>query len=90
MNDRPYAASSFLAVALRKVFGTAMRGECKEQPELAEAALELSARLPVLPCRGGEDLLRRLFEPLGYTVSARAVPLDPALPGLGRQRRTST
>jgi hypothetical protein len=65
VNDRPYAASSFLSVALRKVFSTAMRGQCKEHPELADAALELSARLPVLPCRGGEDLLRRLFEPLG-------------------------
>jgi 3' terminal RNA ribose 2'-O-methyltransferase Hen1 len=70
-------------VALRKVFSTAMRGQCKEHPELAEAALELSARLPVLPCRGGEDLLRRLFEPLGYTVSARPVPLDPQFPDWG-------
>jgi 3' terminal RNA ribose 2'-O-methyltransferase Hen1 len=83
VNDRPYAASSFLSVALRKVFSTAMRGQCKEHPELAEAALELSARLPVLPCRGGEDLLRRLFEPLGYTVTARAVPLDPHFPDWG-------
>jgi 3' terminal RNA ribose 2'-O-methyltransferase Hen1 len=83
VNDRPYAASSFLSVALRKVFSTAMRGQCKEHPELADAALELSARLPVLPCRGGEDLLRRLFEPLGYTVSARPVPLDPQFPDWG-------
>ena len=83
VNDRPYAASSFLSVALRKVFSTAMRGQCKERPELPGALLDLSARLPVLPCRGGEDLLRRLFEPLGYAVSARPVPLDPQFPDWG-------
>jgi 3' terminal RNA ribose 2'-O-methyltransferase Hen1 len=83
VNDRPYAASSLLAVALRKVFGTAMSGTCAERPGLPAARLELSAHLPVLPCRGGEGLLRRVLEPLGYTVSASAVPLDGAFPGWG-------
>jgi 3' terminal RNA ribose 2'-O-methyltransferase Hen1 len=83
VNDRPYAASSLLAVALRKVFGTAMRGTCAERPGLPAARLELSAHLPVLPCRGGEGLLRRVLEPLGYTVSASAAPLDAAFPGWG-------
>jgi 3' terminal RNA ribose 2'-O-methyltransferase Hen1 len=83
VNDRPYVASSFLSVALRKVFGTALRGQCKERPGLPEEQLELSARLPVLPCRGGEELLRRLFEPLGYQVSARPIPLDSRFPWWG-------
>lgn len=83
VNDRPYVASSFLSVALRKMFGTALRGQSKERPELAEQSLELSAWLPVLPCRGGEGLLRRLFEPLGYQVSARAIPLDEQFPWWG-------
>jgi 3' terminal RNA ribose 2'-O-methyltransferase Hen1 len=83
VNDRPYVASSFLSVALRKVFGTALRGQCKERPELPDQRLELTARLPVLPCRGGEGLLRRLFEPLGYAVSARPIPLDPRFPWWG-------
>ena len=83
VNDRPYVASSLLSVALRKVFGSALRGQCKERPELAEEKLDLSARLPVLPCRGGEDLLRRLFEPLGYQVSAQAIPLDERRPQWG-------
>jgi hypothetical protein len=52
VNDRPYAASSLLSVALRKVFGTALRGDCAERPGLAGARLDLSAHLPVLPCRG--------------------------------------
>ena len=83
VNDRPYVASSFLSVALRKVFGTALRGQCQERPGLPEERLELSARLPVLPCRGGEELLRRLFEPLGYQVSARPIPLDSRFPWWG-------
>jgi 3' terminal RNA ribose 2'-O-methyltransferase Hen1 len=83
VNDRPYAASSLLAVALRKVFGTALRGQCAERPGLADARLDLSAHLPALPCRGGEGLLRRVLEPLGYTVSATAVPLDAAFPAWG-------
>jgi 3' terminal RNA ribose 2'-O-methyltransferase Hen1 len=38
--------------------------------------LPLQATLSVLPCRGGEEFLRRLFEPLGYTVTAKNYPLD--------------
>lgn len=76
VNDRPYVASSFLSVAIADVFGTAMTGNCKERPELADAALPLKATLSVLPCRGGEEFLRRLFEPLGYAVTAKKYPLD--------------
>ena len=83
VNDRPYAASSLLAVAMRKVFGTAMRGECAQRPGLPQQRLRLSASLPVLPSRGGEGLLRRMLEPLGYEVSAAAIPLDEAFPGWG-------
>ena len=83
VNDRPYAASSLLAVAMRKVFGTAMRGECAERPGLPGQRLRLSAYLPVLPSRGGEGLLRRILEPLGYEVTAAPIPLDDAFPGWG-------
>jgi 3' terminal RNA ribose 2'-O-methyltransferase Hen1 len=83
VNDRPYAASSFLSVALKKMFGTALQGRSKERPGLVEERLDLAARLPVLPCRGGAELLRRLFEPLGYAVAARPVPLAGGLPGWG-------
>jgi 3' terminal RNA ribose 2'-O-methyltransferase Hen1 len=76
VNDRPYVASSFMSVALAKVFGTAMRGRSDDRPELADTAIPLEIHLPVLPCRGGADLLRRLFEPLGYDVSATEIPLD--------------
>ena len=86
VNDRPYAASSFLAVALNKVFGTAMTGRCKDRPQLAEQAIPLEIRLPVLPCRGGEPILRSLFEPLGYDVVATPIALDSEFPTWGDSR----
>src|SRR5882724_5860798 len=76
VNDRPYAASSFLSVALADVFGSALSGKSKERPELADTPLPLRVKFSALPCRGGEEFLRKLFEPLGYTVSARRLPLD--------------
>jgi len=76
VNDRPYVASSFLSVAIAEVFGTALSGRSKERPKLAAQELALEARLSVLPCRGGEAFLRRLFEPLGYQVTAQQHPLD--------------
>lgn len=86
VNDRPYVASSFLSVAIARIFGTALGGRCERRPELAAAAIPLEARLAVLPCRGGEGLLRRLFEPLGYAVSAEAHPLDTTFPAWGLSR----
>jgi 3' terminal RNA ribose 2'-O-methyltransferase Hen1 len=77
VNDRPYAASSMLAVALKEAFRTALTGRCDARPELAAAAMPLQIRVPALSCRGGPDLARRVFEPLGWTVTAAAVPLDP-------------
>ncbi len=83
VNDRPYVASSFLSVAIARVFSTALAGKCSARPELAEEPLPLTARIPVMPCRGGEDVLRRLFEPLGYTVHATQHPLDERFPEWG-------
>ncbi|HEX4495618.1 MAG TPA: 3' terminal RNA ribose 2'-O-methyltransferase Hen1 [Thermoanaerobaculia bacterium] len=86
VNDRPYVASSFLAVAIAQVFGTALGGRCEKLPELAAAAIPLEARIAALPCRGGAGLLLRLFEPLGYAVQADPHPLDPMVPEWGASR----
>ena len=83
VNDRPYVASSFLSVALAQVFGSALGGRCKDRPGLAETPLPLEARLEVVPSRGGAEFLRRLFEPLGYTVGLQAYPLDSQFPDWG-------
>jgi len=86
VNDRPYAASSMMAVALARVFRTAIAGRCASRPELAATALPLEIRIPALPCQGGPAVAERLFGPLGWTVEARPVPLDPLIPQWGDSR----
>ncbi|MDF2808196.1 MAG: 3 terminal ribose 2-O-methyltransferase Hen1, partial [Cellulosimicrobium sp.] len=86
VNDRPYAASSMVAVALGKVFATAMAGRCDARPDLPDVELPLDVHVPSLPCRGGADLARRLFEPLGWHVTATAEPIDPTVPAWGASR----
>jgi 3' terminal RNA ribose 2'-O-methyltransferase Hen1 len=86
VNDRPYAASSLLAVAMSRVYKTAMSGRCEARPELAASAIPLELRIPVLPCRGGPDLARGLFEPLGWEVTATPIALDETFPDWGNSR----
>jgi 3' terminal RNA ribose 2'-O-methyltransferase Hen1 len=86
VNDRPYAASSLLAVAMGKLFRTAMSGRCDARPELAARPIGLEVWIPALPCRGGAALAERFFGPLGWTVVARPLPLDPEIPEWGDSR----
>jgi len=86
VNDRPYVCSSFMSAAIAKAYSSALNGRCKDKPELVDQPLPLSAKLSVLPVRGGEELLKSLFEPLGYTVAATRHPLDPAFPEWGEGR----
>jgi 3' terminal RNA ribose 2'-O-methyltransferase Hen1 len=83
VNDRPYVASSFLSSAIAEHFGTAMGGRSKERQALADVALPLEAGIPVLPARGGEGVVRRLFEPLGYTIETSGQSLHPSFPAWG-------
>ncbi|MGW3116999.1 3' terminal RNA ribose 2'-O-methyltransferase Hen1 [Streptomyces sp. NPDC001107] len=86
VNDRPYAASSLLAVALSAVFSSAIRGVCNARPERAAQPLPLRIEVPALPARGGPELVRRLFEPLGWTVTVEPVALDTEFPEWGDSR----
>ncbi|MFE5797094.1 3' terminal RNA ribose 2'-O-methyltransferase Hen1 [Streptomyces sp. NPDC056503] len=87
VNDRPYAASSLLAVALAQVFKTALHGACKALPERAAEPLPLRVEVPVLPARGGAELVRELFGPLGWTtVEAEPLALDAEFPEWGDSR----
>jgi 3' terminal RNA ribose 2'-O-methyltransferase Hen1 len=76
VNDRPYVASSFLSVAIANVFGSALSGKCRERPELIQTAIPLEVSISAVECRGGEPLLRRLFEPLGYSLEVQGYKLD--------------
>lgn len=86
VNDRPYAGGSYLAVALRTVFTTAMAGRCANRPELVGERLPLEIRVPSLTARGGAEVVHKLFEPLGWQVEAEPIPLDPEFPQWGDSR----
>ncbi len=83
VSDRPYVASSFMSVAIGRIYGTAMTGKSKERPELAGSPLPFEVRVAAVDAHGGEEILTRLFEPLGYEVSALSRPLDPIFPEWG-------
>ncbi|MCM3695276.1 3' terminal RNA ribose 2'-O-methyltransferase Hen1 [Microbacterium oleivorans] len=89
VNDRPYVASSMLAVAIGTVFRTAMTGRSDTYPELAASALPLQIEIPVVSTRGDEDLVRRLLEPCGWSVAQERIPLDDAHPEWGDSRYSS-
>ena len=83
VNDRPYGENSFMSVALGRLFTTALNGKSKERQLLADTEIPLVAKLPVIAARGGEDLVRRLFEPLGYILEISRLPLDDRFPEWG-------
>ena len=60
-----------------------MTGRSRERQELADSPIVLETKISVLPCRGGEEVLRRLFEPLGYVVTATRHALDEKFPEWG-------
>ena len=84
VNDRAYVASSYLALALNKVFRSAAAGTCREKPDLASTPLPLEARMPAAPDRANRSLVKRLFEPLGYQVEAERPDLDPRFQEWGK------
>ena len=83
VNDRPYVSSSYMTVAIGRVFGTALAGNCLKRPDLVSTKLSLTAEVAVIRARGGSEVLRKLFEPLGYAVKARQLPLDDGFPEWG-------
>lgn len=83
VNDRPYVASSLMSVAISRVFGTALSGTCTARPELVPTPIPLEAHVAAIPCSGGPEMLRRLFEPLGYEVTATTSLVDTTFPAWG-------
>ncbi|HMJ71523.1 MAG TPA: 3' terminal RNA ribose 2'-O-methyltransferase Hen1 [Cyclobacteriaceae bacterium] len=77
VNDRPYVASSIMSVAIAKAFSTAMNGTCSKRQDLVGQVMPFEIKVSVLPApRGGEVLIRKLFEPLGYKVALERHILD--------------
>ncbi len=87
VNDRPYVASSFMSVALSKAFSSAMNGNCKDKPELVNVPLPFEVTIGVIPApKGGEILIRKFFEPLGYQVELISHQLDSKFPEWGKSK----
>ena len=70
VNDRPYAANSFLSVALGRAVGQSLSGRSKERQDLADRALPYTVRITPVAVAGGLEIIEALFEPLGYTIEA--------------------
>src|SRR4028119_921860 len=51
VNNRPYAASSLLSVALGRTLSTAMSGRSKDRQALADTPIPIEARIVPLPAR---------------------------------------
>ncbi|MDR1657392.1 MAG: 3' terminal RNA ribose 2'-O-methyltransferase Hen1 [Deltaproteobacteria bacterium] len=83
LSDRPYAATSFMSVAIARVFGTALSGRCQNRPEVVTQKLSLQADIFMLRC-GHLEYLNSIFEPLGYETNFEIFPVDKEFPKLGR------
>jgi len=87
VNDRPYVASSFMSVAISKAFSSALNGKCKDKPELVDIKLPFEVVISVIPApKGGEILIRKFFEPLGYDVELKRQQLDNKFPEWGESK----
>jgi 3' terminal RNA ribose 2'-O-methyltransferase Hen1 len=82
VNDRPYVSTSLTSVALRTAFSSALSGR-SQRPDRADEHLRWEIELPAVACDGGEDLIARMFTPIGYSVSAWRLPLDSQFPSWG-------
>ena len=86
VNDRPYASSSFMSTAISRVFGTAMSGRADAHQELSDSPLNLTAVVTMLPCRGEQEKINSVFEPLGYAVSCETFVSDESFPDWGESK----
>jgi 3' terminal RNA ribose 2'-O-methyltransferase Hen1 len=83
VSDRPYAAASFLSVAFSEVFRSALNGICKDKPDAAKVEMPIDIFIPTVATRGGTSLLKRLFEPLGYTLDIQSFSFNENFPEWG-------
>jgi 3' terminal RNA ribose 2'-O-methyltransferase Hen1 len=85
VNDRPYVASSLTSVALKTAFSTALAGRSASPSRSGrlDERMRWVVTLPAVACDGGDDLIQRIFAPLGYAVTADQLSLDERFPAWG-------
>lgn len=79
VNDRPFVAGSLLSVALAQHLASALNGHSRERPERVQAAIPLKLTLSAVASRGGPELFKTLFEPLGYRWQIQRHPYAEGL-----------
>jgi 3' terminal RNA ribose 2'-O-methyltransferase Hen1 len=84
VNDRPYVASSLTSVAISTAFSSALAGRTASHAERAGEQMRWEIAIPAIACDAGEDLMTRIFAPLGYTLTITRLPLDPQFPQWGQ------
>jgi len=85
VNDRPYVCSSFMSTAISKVFGTAMSGRSKENQDLADTPLNLTAKIHMLAAQN-QNMIPEIFGPLGYTAKVETFDNDNKFPRWGQSK----
>ena len=90
VNDRPYAASSLLAVALSDACSrSALKGRVRGAARAGRAAAAAArSRCPRCPPAAAPSWSRGCFEPLGWTGRGRAGAAGRAVPASGATRGT--
>lgn len=84
INDRPYVASSLTSVALNTAFGSALAGRATSHAERLSEPMRWQIAVDAIACEAGEELIARLFAPLGYAVTTTRLPLDARFPAWGQ------
>ena len=56
-------------MAIARAYAQSMAGKSKDRQALADVALPFEVRILPVALSGDFDLVKRLFEPLGYTLS---------------------
>lgn len=84
INDRPYVASSLTSVALNTAFGSALAGRATSHAERLNEPMRWRVSIDAVACEAGEELITRLFAPLGYAITTTRLPLDVRFPAWGQ------
>ena len=87
VNDRPYAASSMLAVALGRVFRTAITGRCDARPELAATPAAAGDPRAGAAVPGRRRARRAALRPARLGRRRAAAPARPRASRRGATRR---
>lgn len=66
-----------------------MTGRADKHQALSDSPLDLTAMITMLPCRGEQGMLNKVFEPLGYEVSYASFASNEHFPAWGESKNVN-